>query len=300
METIEIKNDQLKVVINKLGAELQSVQQLSSAREYLWQGDATYWAGRSPVLFPIVGRVCDNSYRVGESVYEMLQHGIARRLNFEVEKQTDSEAVFVLRSSPQTKVNYPYDFVLEIGYRLEGADLVISYDVYNPSSDAIYFQLGAHPGFNFKGFDAQAQVQGYFRFNDVADSRRLDVALLGAQGLLASDGAQVTLSEKKLPITAETFSADALILESSQTHDISLLDGAGEEYLRVRFDAPVVGLWSKPCDGYAPFVCIEPWWGRCDSEGFEGDFRYKDWMQSLAPKDNFRRTIRVQCVMRNA
>ncbi len=293
MEIVVIKNDQLRVEINTLGAELHSIQELKSGREYLWQGDSTYWAGRSPVLFPIVGRVRDNAYHIGEQRYNMLQHGVARRLCFEVIERKESQALFLLHSNPQTKESYPYDFALEIGYKLKGRNVEISYRVYNPSSSSIYFQLGAHPGFNFKGFDAQAAVQGYFRFNDVSASHTFEACLINSDGLLIEQAEYVALSDKKMAITAETFSRDALILEGAQTRDISLLDGSGREYLRVTFDAPVVGLWSKPCQGYAPFVCIEPWWGRCDSEGYEGDFRDKDWMQKLAPKDSFLSTIRV-------
>lgn len=53
METIS--NSVLTVGVSEHGAELQSIQK--NGKEYLWQGDTRFWGRRSPVLFPIVGRV---------------------------------------------------------------------------------------------------------------------------------------------------------------------------------------------------------------------------------------------------
>lgn len=53
METIS--NSVLTVGVSEHGAELQSIQK--NGKEYLWQGDTCFWGRRSPVLFPIVGRV---------------------------------------------------------------------------------------------------------------------------------------------------------------------------------------------------------------------------------------------------
>ncbi len=290
---VVIENSELKVAVNPLGAELFSVKSVKSGHEYLWQGDATYWRSRSPVLFPIVGRLCDNKCRIEGVEYAMLQHGIARHLEFEIIRAEECEVVFSLTSTAATKESYPYDFILEIGYRLEGCDVVISYRVENPSPQRIYFQLGAHPGFNYMNFDAEAEVQGYFRFNDCEQSSKLIVNMINGDGFLISEQQSLVLNEKKMPITKGTFSRDALILESTQTKDISLLDATGREYIRVKYDAPVVGLWSKSVGRYAPFVCIEPWWGRCDREAYQGEFCDKDWMHSLDAGECFQREITI-------
>jgi galactose mutarotase-like enzyme len=51
--------------------------------------------------------------------------------------------------------------------------------------------------------------------------------------------------------------------------------------LRVRFpDARYLGIWSKPG---APFVCIEPWHGIADPEGFSGDFYAKPGIFVVSP-----------------
>ncbi len=224
----------------------------------------------------------------------MRQHGVARHLVFEVDKRDATEAIFTLKSTPETRRDYPYDFVLKIGYKVEGSKIIISYEVTNPSDETTYFQLGAHPGFNFMEFDAQASVQGYFAFNDKESDDKLIVSQLNGSGYLIPERREVTLSDKKIAITKELFNGDALIFEESQTMDISLLDAKEEEYIRVKYDAPVVGLWSKARDNYAPFTCIEPWYGRCDRADYTGEFRDKDWMQTLLPKASFTTAIEIE------
>lgn len=290
---VTIENSKLKVEINELGAELFSIQNLSSGRECLWCGNEAYWRSRSPVLFPIVGALYDGVCRIDGVEYEMKQHGVARALPFQVVKSEPSEVLLSLKSSEATKKNYPYEFELKIDYKLCESTLVISYQVVNPSDETIYFQLGAHPGFNFLDFNPDAPVQGYFAFNDVAEQSELTLSKFEA-GYLSDEKQTIKLCGQKLPIVKDTFDNDALILEDSQSCDISLMDANGEEYIRVKYDAPVVGLWSKPCGGYAPFTCIEPWYGRCDRAGYTGEFKDKDWMQSLAANQSFTTSVVVE------
>lgn len=292
---VTIENGALKLEINELGAELFSIKDCSSDHEYLWQGDPAYWKSRSPVLFPIVGAIYEGRCQVDGKEYRMNQHGIARHAQFETLKQSDSEVVLSFKSSPETLVHYPYDFELRLAYRLVGRAIVISYEVINPSDDTIYFQLGAHPGFNFAAFDADAPVQGYFKFNDRGDSDTLTLSQISS-GFYIPEKGEVALEDGALAITKATFNNDALIFEDSQTKDISLLDASGKAYIRVSYDAPVVGLWSKACDSYSPFTCIEPWYGRCDSSGYAGEFKDKDWMQSLASGGSFTTSITIEII----
>ncbi len=286
-----IDNGQQRVQVSCRGAELISIQDKRTGYEYLWQGDATYWRFRAPVLFPIVGAVCNDTYKIGDKSYDMTIHGIARDYDFELIKHTQTEVVYRLKSSEAMKKNYPYDFILEIGYRFTGAGLRVSHKVTNPSDETINFQIGAHPGFNFKGFDPNAPVQGYLSFNDKSDKDKLLVDCYDKAGFTTGKKRSITLSDKKLPITKNTFDSGALILEGEQTKDISLLDADGKAYVRVRCDSPVVGLWSNAKGGYAPFVCIEPWYGVCDSSAYKGEFKDKAWMQTLQPKGVFQSAI---------
>lgn len=72
-----IENDELCVQVRDHGAELRSIKEREDETEYLWNGDPTWWRYSSPVLFPIVGKLKDNKYRVGGKTYELPSHASA-------------------------------------------------------------------------------------------------------------------------------------------------------------------------------------------------------------------------------
>ena len=88
-----------------------------------------------------------------------------------------------------------------------------------------------------------------------------------------------------MTVTDDLFEEDALVLENSQAHEVSLVDGNGEVYVTVSFDAPVFGIWSSSPD--APFVCIEPWYGVSDREDFSKELTERTWSQSLKAGEVF-------------
>ncbi len=293
LSIITINNGVLKLDINSLGAELFSIVNISSGRECLWQGLPEYWKSRSPVLFPIVGALYNNTMHQGAAEYSMTQHGFARASEFEVVSCESDSALFRLVSSAVTRAKYPYEFTLEIGYKLTANTLEVSYRVSNPSSEKIYFQIGAHPGLNYLDYDDKADVQGYFSFDDKGGSGDILSHMINTQGMLIESTKLLPLEDKLIAIDKNLFDDGALILEGDQASEISMLDANREPYVTVKFDAPVVGLWSSAKCGYAPFACIEPWYGRCDRDGYTGEFADKDWMQSLAPKATFETSFTI-------
>ncbi len=281
MRLITINNGTLKVDINPIGAEFFSIINLRNGRECLWQGVPEFWKSRSPVLFPIVGALYNNTMHQGGKEYTMTQHGFARASEFEIIKQNDDEAIFRLVSSDATLEKYPYEFKLEIGYKLLGDTIQISYKVSNPSDETIYFQIGAHPGLNYLDYDEEAAVQGYLSFDDASGKGEILSHMINKQGMLIEQTKSLPLTDGVISIDKNLFDDGALILENGQASEICMLDRNKEPYVRVKFDAPVVGIWSSAIDRYAPFACIEPWFGRCDREGYTGEFADKDWMQRL-------------------
>lgn len=286
MEVIE--NDLMRVEASRHGAELCSILRKSDGREFLWQADPAYWKRHSPVLFPIVGSLWNNEMRQDDAVYRMSQHGFARDMDFELVEASKDEVRYILRSDEATHEKFPYDFELEIGYRLHGQTVEVSWQVRNTSADSeMHFQIGAHPAFNYMDFDPEAANQGYIQFDTSADKGSYRLSVIGEKGCLKNDRKLLDAPDGKVEITRHTFDGDALILESNQVNSVMLLDRQSNPYLRVSFNAPVVGLWSPACDSYAPFVCIEPWYGRCDLENYEGEFCDKDWTQHLKPGKQF-------------
>ena len=278
-----LANGILTVQVNEFGAELQSIRK--NGHEYLWQGDPAFWGRRSPVLFPIVGSVWEKKYRVDGREYEMGQHGFARDTEFTLVSESDSEVWYRMESTEATRKVYPWDFVLEIGYKLSGNSLEVMWKVTNPSAEDIFFQIGAHPAFHYPDYNPQTQERGFFVFDNQGP---LDCIRIKEKGCVDAETLHpLALEDSTLALTRNTFDEiDTNILQDSQVAEVALLKPDRTPYLTVRFDAPVIGLWSPPCKN-APFICIEPWSGRCDRAGYEGDFRHRDWVNTLAPGATF-------------
>lgn len=275
-----LKNEMLTIQVSEHGAELQSIRK--DDYEYLWQGNPEYWGRRSPVLFPIVGSVWEKCFRVDGKVYEMGQHGFARDMDFELVSAADTEVWYRLKSSEKTLAAYPWPFVLEIGYRLEGSSVEVLWKVTNPGDTEMFFQIGAHPAFNYPGYDPDAVDRGVVAFD-----RNDNLQRSGFKGKGCVDPQArfpIPLSDDgMLRLKRDTFDdIDTLMLENDQVHKVVFLKNDSSPYLTVTFDAPVVAIWSPPKRN-APFFCIEPWYGRCDRADFTGEFKDRDWVNALAP-----------------
>ena len=285
-----LSNGELRVEVSAHGAELQSIRK--GETEYLWQGDPAFWGRRSPVLFPIVGSVWESRYRVAGAEYQMGQHGFARDMDFTLVNASETEARYRLESSVQTKERYPYDFCLEIAYRLRGRCLDVIWEVTNPSAEDIYFQIGAHPAFYYPDYDPQTSGRGHFTFDR---SEGLECIRIKEKGCVDAETKwPLELCEGVLKLEKGTFDAiDTIMLQDSQVGRVNMFREDGSPWLSLSFDAPVVGIWSPP-GKVAPFICIEPWYGRCDRAGFEGDYREKDWMNRLASGEKFESVYTIE------
>lgn len=275
--TQTLKNDLLTVVISSFGAELQSVVNNFTGHEYLWQGDKQFWGRRSPVLFPLVGSVWNGQFRMDGQVFEMGQHGFARDREFAVvEDCPEDEAWFALDSDEESLKRYPRPFRLEIGYRLSGERLEVMWRVRNTGTKPMDFHIGAHPAFYYPDFKASDAVHGFFLFGP----RELRRQQIEEKGCIGPEEFTLQLNDDGLlPLTEYTFAHDALILADKQVQRVSMLTKDMRPYLSLLFQAPVVGLWSPKPD--CPFVCIEPWWGRADRVGYEGDFAEREYTNRL-------------------
>lgn len=278
-----LKNDLLTVEIDSFGAELQHITSNATGHEYLWQGDKAFWGRRSPVLFPFVGTVWNGVYRLDGREYPMKQHGFARDREFvPVDSCPDDEAWFRLDSDSETFGLYPRMFSLEIGYRLQGERITVMWRVTNCDRRDMPFHIGAHPAFNYPAFSAADPVHGYAMMG----ARELVTQRIREKSCVGPETFPVELdADGMLPLTGDTFSHDALILADRQAGRVSLLDKERRPYLSLLFTAPLVGLWSPRPE--APFMCIEPWWGRCDRVGFEGSMEEREYINILAPGEIF-------------
>lgn len=272
-----LENDKIRIEIDSHGAELKSLVKKETGTEYMWCADPKYWGRTSPVLFPFVGNVSGKQYRTKGKTYDMGQHGFARDMEFVLDTQSGNEIWFVLRSNEETLAKYPYEFVLKLGYRLIDTKVEVLWHVENPSQEELPFAIGGHPAFNCPINEAEKQSDCYLKFDvdGTIVSQTIDGYLVGEA--TKSYG----LEDRRLRIDEHMFDNDALILADQGIHQASLCNASGEAYLTIEMDAPLFGVW-RPADPSAPFVCIEPWYGRSDRIGYEGELRDREYENVIA------------------
>lgn len=281
MEMYTLANAQLTVSVSDAGAELRSVRDNISGYEYMWQADPAYWGRTAPILFPVVGNYRDKTSYYNGKKYKLGQHGFARDTEFWLFAHSPTELWFAIKDSEETREVYPFRFMLAIGYRLEGRRLTVSYHVHNRDSGRIYFSIGAHPAFNCSLssdrliFDTQKDVV---------------CGILGEGGTLSTRKKTLNLAPEgeggSLALSPALFDEDALILERDQTHKVSLVTGENKRLVELSFQAPVLGIWS-PAGKNAPFVCIEPWYGRTDRADFNQKLEEREWSNCLGTGEDF-------------
>lgn len=279
-----IENSQVKVEIDTFGAEVKSVLNKKNFREYMWYGNPKFWGRTSPVLFPFVGSMKDKKYSWQGQEYPMGQHGFARDNEFEIKSQSDSEIWFSFVSNDETMKKYPFAFELCIGYKLDGNELQVMWKVVNPANEAMYFSIGAHPAF-LCPIHGEASKTGYkLYFDGVKEIHHHgnDVA----SGLAIREDITMELEDGRVTITEDFFDRCTYMIEGNQTGCVGIEDQAGNRIVDVCFDTPLFAVWS-PEKKQAPFICIEPWYGRCDAVDFSGDISEREFTNALEPGKTF-------------
>lgn len=267
-----LENDILKIAVDTHGAEVSSIYNKKEDKEMLWQGDPKYWGRRSPVLFPVVGKYRDCKTTYNGKEYTLGQHGFARDSEFTLIEQTENCLAFELTSSEETLTKYPFEFRLICSFELKNNKIIVGWNVENTDNKEIHFSIGAHPAFYCKKGETVLTMNG----------ENIKYNLLNSDGLYTSPKYDV---ESSFVLHDEIFDNDALVIENSDVTEVALVDN-GKKYLTVKFDAEVFGIWA-PAKKNAPFVCIEPWFGRCDAEDFKGDITKREWGNALNPGEKW-------------
>ena len=271
-----IKNGKLTATIDTRGAELKSLKN-SEGKEYMWDGNPEFWGKHSPVLFPIVGTLRNNSYLFEGRQYGMTRHGFARDNMFTVKEEDESHVVFLLSSNDDTRKVYPFDFDLELTYILNDNTLHIYYTVTNKSTGDMPFSIGAHPAFALPGtFEDYSLI---FENDEKPVSTQLE------NDLLSTKTVSLQVEDKTLPLSYNLFKDDALILKDHTSRSLEVAKN-GKPFLKVAFsDFPHLGIWTNE---NAPFVCIEPWQGYSDTQNATGNLVEKEGMVNLSAAEKYR------------
>jgi galactose mutarotase-like enzyme len=260
-----IDDGSVRVEINPLGAELSSLRY--DGHELLWQGGPA-WPRRAPILFPIIGKMPNDSLVHDGQTYEISQHGFARDAHFDVEEVSATEVAFTLESSPWTLAKFPFAFRLEVRFSISGGRLQVQHTVSNTGADAFSASIGGHPGLAWPLLPGIAREDHSIEFPSAepAPIRRLQ------DGLLLPDPVPSPVDGAVLHLGDDLFVDDAVIFDSLESRSLRYT-APGAPVIAMDFaDFRELGVWSRAPGEY---VCIEPWFGMTAPQGFTGDYARK-------------------------
>lgn len=268
-----LENEFLRVTVADAGAELISVWDKASGQERIWNADPAVWNRHAPILFPFVGKVYEGKYRIGEKEYAMkTQHGFARDMAFACVEKTADSVTHRVTATEQTRAIYPYEFQLTVCHRLSGKQLAIEWTIENLGAEKMYFSIGGHPGLM------------------APEGVRKEDCLISFPGktemqYLSANAAGYILPEIKTLPLRDGFASwqadipDTWIFEDHQVQSVGIAHPDGTPFVTMHCEAfPMLAIWANP-DG--PFICLEPWFGRADDDGFTGTVEQKKDMQAL-------------------
>jgi galactose mutarotase-like enzyme len=283
--SIVIRSERLVAEISPHGAELIRLQD-RDGKDLLWNGCAKWWTGRAPLLFPIVGGLPNDAVMIDGETFSMRQHGFARNKQFSVIGASASGCSFRLASDDETRRQFPFDFVLEAAFVIEGAALRIGATIFNKSSRAMPISFGFHPAFRWPLPYGGSRQDHEIRFEkpESAPIRRL------TDGLLDMTATTEVFEGSIMSLDDAMFVPGALIFDQLKSRAVNF-GVSGEPSIRIRFpDLPHLGVWTKPGAG---FLCIEPWQGYAAPLGFAGELKDKPGGLLLAANASTEFTIEI-------
>lgn len=290
--TYTLKNECLTVSVNSLGAEVVSIKD-NCGRELWWNGDPAFWKGHSPILFPACGGLWNGEYSLDGKVYMMPKHGFAKGMEFVAEGDVavcdgGCSLSLTTEDNEETRKCFPFRWRLTLTYTLRGEQLECEAVVRNMGDATMHYQIGGHPAIALPDFDMAREgdmngIVGYLSPTNLTASRPVNgvsVVRAGEQGCWGPERFHVKMNENGLiPICVETFCNEALIFDGCQFYGMDVYRADGTTPLaQVYFDAPVCLVWQMT-DLLCPYVCIEPWFGLCDRQGWSMPLDYRPYSQ---------------------
>lgn len=299
-----LRNSEMEVQVSSKGGELVSMKDADQT-EYIWIGDATYWKRHAPQLFPCIGRLTNNQYRMDGALHEMGQHGFLRDYELtkvESEEQAGAETVrdvagqagaeaetvtslhLQLQSDTSTRQLYDRDWTVDIFYSLCGKTLSVRFQVRNCDTRTMRFGYGIHPGFNVPLNPALRFEDYRLDFHEVSTPKQME---LTERYTISGGMHDYALAEGRyLPLQHSLFDHDAIILKD-MPHTVTLGSQKDEKKVAVTFpDMPYLGIWHAP-ETDAPFVCIEPWSSLPSTDGVIDEFETKPDFITVEPEQTY-------------
>ncbi|MGN0398955.1 MAG: aldose 1-epimerase family protein [Blautia sp.] len=287
-----IENEFLYVEIDTHGAELVHVFDKENKREVLWQAERPFWNRHAPILFPNVGKHYENVYCINGKTYPTSQHGFARDKEFKPVDATEHAISFELQDDEETRKIFPWKFSLIITYGLTEKSLSVSYRVKNKSQEIMYFTIGGHPGFSVPVLPDTQRNQYHLIFKN-GPVLKYKLIYENSGNVWNEKEYELSLENAgefyRYPVKDDLFDRDALVFDEGQIQYAGIAYPDGTPYIEMECEGFThFGIWSmKAGTENAPFVCLEPWMGRCDNYGFSEEISKKKGIIKLDRQEDF-------------
>jgi galactose mutarotase-like enzyme len=286
-----LKNDILKIDVNKIGAELCKINGIKNNIDFMWNANPDVWGSYAPNLFPIIGALKEDTYLFENNPYKLPKHGFVRHnKHIELYEQTENSLIFKLSHNENSLKVYPFKFEFYIAFKLTDNIIEVSHTVKNIDNKPIYFSVGGHPAFKCPVFENESYDDYSLEFEHIEDSKTHLINM--NNGLISSKTKHVFENTKVLSLKHDLFNDDALIFKDLKSKKVTLKSALNGDILSVRYDDfPYLGIWAKPNGNY---ICIEPWLGIADSEDTNQNFTEKEGILRLGAGKTFNTSYHIE------
>ncbi len=279
----QMESGRLVIETTKMSGELVRIYDKAKEREVLWCGDPDIWGWHSPILFPFIAKCYEESFKVDGVVYPIMSHGFARNQMYTIVSESDREVWYEITSTEETRKMYPFDFVLQLGYRLEENKIRVMWRVKNTSAETMHYCIGAHPAFVMPEGVEKSDV--YISFGGQERIPYITNDFKNSGCAFYDEVLYIDLPGGKAQMKDLFHDMDTYIFEHGEIQEATIILPDGDPYVSVHCDKfPAFGYWTKKG---SRFICLEPWYGRCDNIGFTGELKDKALVQHLEPDQWF-------------
>ena len=269
---IEIQNDFLKISVSEDGGELRSICNHDNV-PILWEGDPNHWAYCSPILFPVIGQLYNDTYLVKGKEYHLPKHGLVRISKFRLINQSEHEITLSLHANEETQKRYPFHFEMVLKYTLEKNKVITTCIVKNNDTQVLPFQLGFHPGF-------------YYPFQNNMQAP-CDITFEHTETIMGNENVtHLSLEQENLFYPRNTINIMNPVSNTVSYHNDTQciqLDITGFTRLAI---------WRKEPD--TPFICIEPQHGGGDSKDTITDIYKRNGTILVEPNEAYETSYSIQ------
>ena len=287
---LNLESAYLRIQVDTHGGELRSICDREGT-EYLWQGDARYWEGQAPNLFPYVGRLTKKKYRYRGKEYTMGIHGFVQDFELGIAGQRGNSLRLQLSSGRETRRMYPFDFRYGIAYVLEGRRLTVCYEVENTGGEQMYFGIGGHPGFRVPLEEGADFESYYLEFPGACCPLRVGFS---ADCFVNGQEEEFPLKEGRIPLRHSLFDQDAVVLKNMDD-TVTLKSHRGRRYVKVAYpQMAYLGIWHAP-HTEAPYVCIEPWSSLPSRKDVVEDLEKQENLMVLPAGASYKNVWSIEC-----